>query len=320
VEGLAVVAAGKTTCVLLTGAAGFLGAHLTRLLLAEGHHVVAVVKPGAPTFWRIADVAAQLTIIEGDLGDVGDNVARIRAQKPEICVHLAWRGWSGKPAADANLSSLGVSLELLRKMPALACRRFVAAGTCFEYDLDNPVLTEQTPLKPHDLYGSCKKSLFEVAQEFSALTGISVATPRIFYSYGPYEDPRRLVPSIALALMNDHPARATRGEQVRDYLHAADIASAIWAVAQSDLTGAVNVASGVPVTIAQIARRIGELLGKPDLIELGALNYREGEPMHIVGSRSRLRELGWAPRFDLDRGLSETLQWWREAPAVARHA
>lgn len=319
-EGLAVMAAGKTTSVLLTGAAGFIGAHLTRLLVTEGHHVTAVVRPGARTLWRIADVAERLTIIEGDLCDLGGIIDRIRARKPEICVHLAWRGWSGKPAADANLSSLGISLELLRKMPEISCRRFVAAGTCFEYELGRHVLTENTPLKPHDLYGACKKSLFEVGLEFSALTGVSVATPRIFYSYGPYEDPRRLVPSIALALLSGQPAKATAGEQVRDYLHAADIASAIWAVAKSDLTGAVNIASGAPVTIAQIARKIGDLLGKPDLIELGALKYREGEPMHIVGSRSRLRELGWTPSFDLDRGLLETLQWWKQAPAVARYA
>ena len=319
-EGLAMMAAVKPRRVLLTGAAGFIGAHLTRLLVREGHHVTAVVRPGARTFWRIAEVAPHLTMIEGDLCDLGRLIGPIREREPEICIHLAWRGWSGRPAADANLSSLGVSLELLRKMPELSCRRFVAAGTCFEYELGNGVLTEDTPLRPHDLYGSCKKSLFEVGQEFSALTGVSVATARIFYSYGPFEDPRRLVPSIALALLNGASARATAGEQVRDYLHAADIASAIWTVATSELTGAVNIASATPVTIAEIARKIGALLGKPGLIKLGALPYREGEPMHIVGSRQRLAELGWAPAFDLDRGLAGTLEWWKQAPDVARHA
>ena len=123
-------------------------------------------------------------------------------------------------AAEA-LGSLGISLELLRVMPELGCPRFVAAGTCFEYALSGSRLSEATPLVPHDLYGGCKKSLFEVAQGFSALTGVSVATPRIFYSYGPYEDSRRLVPSIVNALLSGQPARATRGEQVRDYLNRA---------------------------------------------------------------------------------------------------
>jgi nucleoside-diphosphate-sugar epimerase len=241
----------------------------------------------------------------------------IRARRPEVCVHLAWKGWSGKAEADANLSSLGVSLELLRKMPELACPRFVAAGTCFEYDLSAAVLSESTPLRPHDLYGGCKKSLFEVAQEFSALTGVSVVTPRIFYSYGPLEDARRLVPSITQALLRGEIAKATAGEQVRDYLHAADIASAIWAIAQSDATGAVNVASGEPVTIAQIATRIADLLGRSELLQLGALKYRDGEPMHILGDAGRLRSLGWAAKHTLDTGLAETVEWWQQKLSYA---
>jgi nucleoside-diphosphate-sugar epimerase len=203
-----------------------------------------------------------------------------------------------------------VSLELLRMMPALGCPRFVAAGTCFEYDLTGEPLAETSPLRPHDLYGSCKKSLFEVAQEFSALTGVSVVTPRIFYSYGPLEDPRRLVPSITQALLRRERARATAGEQVRDYLHVSDIASAIWAVARSSASGAVNVASGEPVTIAQIARRIAAVVGTPELLDLGALPYRDGEPMHILGTSQKLRALGWAPRYSLDAGIAETVGWW----------
>lgn len=307
--------------VLLTGAAGFIGSHLARHLVAGGHEVTAIVKPGCTTLWRLADVAPSMTFVEADLANLAGVLDELREHRPEVCIHLAWRGWSGKPAADANLSSLGVSLELLRKMPELSCGRFVAAGTCFEYELGGGVLGEQTPLRPHDLYGACKKSLFEVGQEFSRLTGVSVATARIFYSYGPYEDPRRLVPSIALSVLGGQPARATRGEQVRDYLHAADVASAIWAVAQSDITGAVNIASGQPVTIARVATAVGEMLGRPELIQLGALDYRPGEPMHIVGDADRLqRELGWSPAFTLESGLRETLDWWRAAPAYARHA
>ena len=107
-------------------------------------------------------------------------------------------------------------------------------------------------------------------------------------------------------------------EQVRDYLHVEDIASAIWAVASSSATGAVNIASGEAVTIAQIARRLGELIGRPELVRIGELRYREGEPMHILSDATRLRrELGFEPRYDLDRGLQQTIDWWRKQVAVA---
>ena len=310
-EGVAVMARRAPARILLTGAAGFIGSHVARRLVQEGNEVTAILRPGTDR-WRIADIASEMAIIDGDLRAFQDIVSQVRASRPEVCIHLAWKGWSGKAEAEANLSSLGVSLEVLRSMRELSCARFVAAGTCFEYDLTGERLAETSPLRPHDLYGACKKSLFDVTLPFSALTGVSVVTPRIFYSYGPYEDARRLVPSIVQAILRGEAASVTRGEQVRDYLHVADIASAICAVAQSDVTGAVNIASGEAVTIAHIAAHIARLLGRPDLLHLGAMPYREGEPMHILADATTLRQrLSWAPAFDLDRGLAETVAWWQ---------
>jgi nucleoside-diphosphate-sugar epimerase len=296
--------------VLLTGGAGFIGSQLARLLVREGHEVFAIIRPQADR-WRIADIESELMVIEGDLRALPSLREQLVAAKPEICLHLAWRGWLGQAEAIENLSSLSVSLDLLRMMPELSCPRFVSVGTCFEYDLAGGRLTETTPLRPQELYGTCKKSLFEVAQQFAAFTGMSMATPRVFYSYGPFEDVRRLVPSVALSLLKGLPARVTLGEQVRDYLHVEDVASAIWRVATSELTGPVNIASGEPVTIAEVATRVAGLLGRPDLLHLGALPYRQGEPMRILADTTTLRErLGWTPRFALEQGLIDTVGWW----------
>lgn len=303
--------------VLLTGGAGFIGSQLARLLVKEGHEVFAIIRPEADR-WRIADIESDLVVIEGDLRALPNLRRQLVAAKPEICLHLAWRGWLGQAEAIENLSSLSVSLDLLRMMPDLSCQRFVSVGTCFEYDLAGGRLVETTPLRPQELYGTCKKSLFEVAQQFSAFTGMSMATPRVFYSYGPFEDVRRLVPSVALSLLNGVPARVTLGEQVRDYLHVEDVASAIWRVATSDLTGAVNIASGEPVTIAEVATRVASLLGRPDLLHLGALPYRPGEPMRILADTTTLRQrLGWAPRFALEQGLIDTVRWWEARKSEA---
>lgn len=298
--------------VLLTGAAGFIGSQLARLLVREGHEVFAIVRPQADR-WRLADIERDLTIIAGDLRSLPDLRGELRAARPDICLHLAWHGWSGKAEAEQNLTSLSVSLDLLRTMPELSCSRFVSVGTCFEYDFTCDRLSESTPLRPTELYGTSKKSLFEVAQQYSALTGISVVTPRVFYSYGPREDVRRLIPSIALKLLRNEAAPVTRGEQVRDYLHVSDVASAIWRVATSDRAGAVNIASGEAVTIADLATRLGRLLGRPELVRLGAIPYRPGDPMRVVADATMLRQdLGWTPQFDLDRGLAETVRWWQE--------
>jgi nucleoside-diphosphate-sugar epimerase len=298
--------------VLLSGAAGFVGSHLARQLLEEGHDVTALISPSTDR-WRIHDIEHRLSVVESDLENAGEIVDRIRAAEPDICIHLAWRGWSGRAAAETNLTSLNGSLEMLRVVLAIGCERFVAAGTCFEYDLRHERLAETTPLHPHDVYGACKKALFEIAQEFSRLTGLRVLTPRLFYSYGPYEDEGRLVPSTTLRLLRGETASLTPGRQVRDYLHVEDVAAAIWSAATSQVDGVVNVASGEPVTVAEIARTIGELLGRPELISLGAIDCSENEPMRIVADISLLRsDIVWTPRYCLRDGLAHTVAWWEE--------
>ena len=302
------------TRVLLTGAAGFIGSHLTRQLVAEGHDVTAILRPSEDC-WRIADIRSTITVVEGDLSALSSLMAPLRERAPEVCIHLAWQGWKG--SAQDNLASLSASLDLMRAMPDLGCRRFVSAGTCYEYDLCDGRLAEDSPLKPREVYGACKKALFEIGQQFAGETGLSVAVSRIFYTYGPYEPPRGLVPHIILSLMRGEAADLTPGDQIRDYVHAADIASAIWAVAASDAPGAVNIASGEPVTVADIARRLGDLLGRPDLIRLGALAHRGTEPMRVLGDATRLRrEVGWSPRFDIGSGLADAVAWWRERTHV----
>lgn len=308
------VTAGQPARVLVTGAAGFLGAHLTRQLVSEGHEVIALLRP-ADDRSRIVDLLPQLRVVEGDLSSLTALEGTLREARPEICVHLAWQGWKG--SAQDNLASLSASVNLLRLMPSLQCERFLSAGTCYEYDLCDGRLSESSPLKAREVYGACKSSLYEVGQLFGAETGITVSAARIFYTYGPGEPASGLVPYIIRSLMNGEPAALTPGEQVRDYVRAEDIASAIWAVARSGVKGAVNIASGEPVTVADIARRIGDLVGRPDLIRLGAIEYRGSEPMRVLGDATRLRtEVHWSPRFNINTGLADYVSHWKERAHV----
>jgi nucleoside-diphosphate-sugar epimerase len=305
--------------VLLTGASGFIGSHLARLLVSSGESVAAILKPSSDR-WRIADVEASLRVIDCDLGDRGRLQEHLAQDPPDVCIHLAWHGWSGPSlTAEENLSSLAASLELLRALADAGCRRFVGVGTCFEYDTAPGMLSETTPAAPTDLYGVCKHSLWMAAQALSPIVKMEVAWARVFLVYGPFDDERRLVPSLALSLIRGEAARTTPGEQVRDIIHVEDAASAIWAIARSNHTREVNVASGIPVKVADVARQIGEIVGRPELLQIGALPYRASDPPVLVADTTVLRNtIGWTPRYDLATGLAGTVAWWRAHEAARR--
>lgn len=302
--------------VFLTGASGFIGAHVTRALLARGHSVMALVKPENP-MWRLKDVRGQFAVAIGFLADVQILRAALNEFKPDACIHLAWYAEPGKYLhSPENIRSLMDSLSLLSELVQIGCRQVVIAGTCAEYDTDVGYLREDSPKRPSTLYAAAKLSCCLLSQQIAAMAKINFAWARTFYPYGPQEDDRRVVPAVINALQQGQPFPATAGEQVRDYVYVEDVATAFCCLAEKQANGIFNIASAAPVTIRQLLETVGNLLGRSELIQFGALPYRDWEPMFISGDNRRMRELGWTPGYALNDGLLQTIQWW-EAHSLA---
>jgi nucleoside-diphosphate-sugar epimerase len=129
--------------------------------------------------------------------------------------------------------------------------------------------------------------------------------------YGPEENEGRLVASVASRLARGEPAPLSQGRAVRDFLHVRDVGAALAAVTLSEMTGPINIASGTGVGIREIATTLGRIAGRPDLLRIGELPDRAGEPARIVGTVRRLHEeTGFSPIFGLEEGLAEVYDWW----------
>jgi nucleoside-diphosphate-sugar epimerase len=291
--------------VLLTGAGGFIGSYIARQLVREGHEVHALVRPRTD-LWRITDIEPSLQFIRGDLLNPSFGLP---SSDFDLCVHLAWYVEPGKYLhSSLNKDWVEASLRLARYLKLTGCRRFVAAGTCFEYATSDPPQHESTPTVPSTVYVQSKLELLQALPS----VGIDFAWARFFYQYGPYEDSRRLMPVIINLLRRGEETQLVPGDRIRDYLHIEDVASAVCAVAQSSLTGAVNIGSGEPVTVRDVALKIGSLLDRVDLIKLGARPWSPTEPMHLLADNTKLREgTGWKPRYNLEDGLRQTIDWWK---------
>ena len=245
----------------MTGAAGFIGSHLTRRIACEGDSVWAVTSPGENTD-RLSDVLDRVSVMPVDLRDARAVEDLASAVRPDCAVHLAWYLTSGKFwTAPENLDCVAMSLWLVEALARAECKRFVGVGTCFEYDSDYGLpLRRHHACRPSSLYGVCKNATHEILQAYCRKTAMPLAWARIFHLYGPAEAEARLVPAVILALLNGQVAKCTHGEQIRDYLHVEDVASALWAIAKSELCGPVNVGSGQPVKVRKIVETIARYL------------------------------------------------------------
>jgi len=298
--------------VLVTGATGFIGSHVVRIAIKEGHEVFVAHQSGTDT-WRIKDLLSLLNLIPGDLPANENLISSLERIRPELCIHMAWYAEPGKYlTAPENVFLVGASLELAYRLAQLGCRRFIGMGTCIEYDTRFGYLSEDTPTRPDSLYAASKFAVQTVLARLSEGMGMESAWVRLFYLYGPFEDSRRLVPTIVRSLLSGNPVTITAGNLVRDFLHVEDVAAAIWAVACSNVTGAVNVGSGKPVSIKEVAMTAGNLIGRPELIKVGETPSGTSEPPFICAIPTRLKtNTDWSPRYDLESGLRQTITWWQ---------
>lgn len=290
--------------VLLTGATGFIGRHTLTALSDSGHEVHAVARHRGPEYagvtWHDADLLAGSAVV--------------REVEPEILVHLAWYAEHGRFwTSPENLRWVAASLALLRTFADAGGQRVVMAGTCAEYEWSRAVYPEDSPLRPSTLYGAAKHGLHTVAAAYCEQMRIELAWGRLFFLYGPHEAPERFVPSLARALLAGEAAPMTSGTQRRDFLHVADAGAAFAALVSSSLVGAVNLASGEGVALRDLATLIAGRSGDPELLRVGALPDRDGDPASLVADVSRMREeLGFSPQIDLAHGLDAAVGFWRE--------
>jgi nucleoside-diphosphate-sugar epimerase len=294
--------------VLVTGGTGCIGRHALPALLDRGWEVHAVSSHHSPPG------AAGATWHRADLLDSQQVVELVRSVRPSHLLHLAWYIAPGRWATSPeNFAWVQASLGLLHAFREQGGTRMVTAGSCLEYDWRYGYCSEsRTPCSPHTAYGVCKHALQELTSAFSVASGLTSAWGRIFFLYGPHEHPDRLVASVVRSLLANEPARCSHGNQIRDYLFVQDVADALVTLMEGDVTGPVNIASGQAIALKEIVSKIGQLLGKPELIRLSAIPAAPTDVPLVVADVERLHRLmPWRPRYDLDSGLLRTIEWWR---------
>lgn len=294
--------------ILVTGANGFIGSNCLGLLVRHGFEVHAVSS-------RPQIESEGVTWHCVDLLDRSRSGPLIESVRPTHLLHLAWMAVPGRVyTSPENLGWVQASLDLVQAFAQHGGRRIVVAGSCYEYAQQHGLLNEQwTPTRPHTLYGVCKHALQELLAAYCRSGELSLAWPRIFFLYGPHERPQRLASSVICSLLRGEAARCSHGRQLRDFMCVEDLADGLVTLLESEVTGPINFGSGTPVTVRTIVDCIADQIGRPDLIELGALPARPDETPLVVADATRMiAELGWSPRLSLEEGIERTIAWWKK--------
>lgn len=300
--------------MFITGASGFIGRRVTHSLTARGFDVRCASR--RPPLGSTSSRWYQL-----DLADHASVRRLLEEIRPSHLLHLAWETGRNYYSTPDNVRWLIDSLNLIDAFIRIGGRRFVGAGTSAEYDLSvaEDLKETTTPLRPNGIYAACKKALWDVVSRHAAQAGVGHAWGRIFFCYGPEEDPQRPVATLVRALLRDETVPFQEGQGIRDYVYVDDVAEGFIALTASDFNGVVNLGSGEGVSLREFAQRIATEVGRPEALDFGALPTPSYEPRRVVADVTRARiELGWSAHRALGDGIRDTVRWWRDQTATVR--
>jgi nucleoside-diphosphate-sugar epimerase len=302
--------------VLVTGAAGFVGAALCRHLLTDAE-VTALVRPGRADATRLAPIRDRLRIVEADLLDVDAVVAAVRETKPDVVYHLAAAGVVDRRDDRAVLrGNIEGAYNLATALLAHPARRLVHVASCFEYG-EGAGMGEGQPLHPTTIYGAAKAGAHLLLHSLRRSHRLPVVSLRLFTPYGPWMPASTLIASTIAKALAGETIRTTPGEQQRDFVYIDDVVTAIAAATDTDAE-TVNICSGEGVPVRRVVETILRLVGGTASAAFGALPYRDGEMWVQSGSRALAADaLHWRPRVGLEEGLARTIDWFRGQPALA---
>ncbi|HXY85993.1 MAG TPA: dTDP-glucose 4,6-dehydratase [Gaiellaceae bacterium] len=313
--------------VLVTGGAGFISSSFIRhLLAATPHEVVSLdALTYAGNLENLSDVMAheRLSFVRGDIRDA--ELVRDVVREVDVIVNAAAESHVEKSIRDGasefvttNVEGTQILLDAIRSAPV---ERFILISSSEVYGTaDRSPMDEDHALNPRSPYAATKAGADRLAYSYYVTYGLPIVIVRPFNNYGPRQHPEKVIPRFITQALLDEPLTVHGdGHASRDWLYVDDDAEAIEAVISAPLQSlageVLNVATGVDISVSEIADRVLAMLGKPPSLK-SFVTERPGQVDRHIGSTDKMERLtGWRSRTSFDDGLERTIAWYRENDA-----
>ena len=298
--------------IFLTGSSGFVRSFFLRNLVNSGNYSVAVLVRNPMESWRILDLLPKVKIIEGDLDNLFYVESELVKFKPDTFVHLAWNGVLGNFRNNpSQWRNVNVTAELVEMAHRLKVKVWVGIGSQAEYGPCENKINECCATIPTTLYGVSKLSAQLISEKLCREFEIRYCWLRLFSSFGPTDSPEWLIPYLILSLKKKEKPKLTLAEQMWDYIYIEDVASAIKAVIESNSAdGVFNLGSGKSYKLRTIIEKIRDLIDPNIFLEFGEVSYRPDQVMYLEADITKLKKIGWQPKFDINMAIPKTVEWY----------
>lgn len=290
---------------VITGASGFIGSATVLDLLKSGHNVTVLLRSGSNPY-RLEAFKTLNRIVYTNLVDQR-TVAELKSHRPDVFIHC---GWHGVSSADRNQAfqltdNIQIAIDSVKLAAAVDCVRWVGLGSQAEYGSHNRKIDENAHLEPTTLYGKAKLATGIACQALCDALGISSAWLRIFSTYGPGDSPSWFLQYALREFQAGRAPELTLCTQRWDYLHVADAARAITAVANAtSVKGNFNLGSGKALPLKYWLELLRQELGCSVEPKYGVVPFRSDQTMHLEADISRLSSAtGWTPIISPAEGV-----------------
>jgi NAD dependent epimerase/dehydratase len=310
--------------VLVTGAEGFIGSHLTERLVALGAEVKALVMYNSFNTWGWIDTFRpgeknKMHIICADIREA--DLLKSTLKDIDIVFHLA--ALIAIPYSYASPSSyvktnIEGTLNLLQTALDSGVEKFIHTSTSEVYGTAKYVpIDEKHPLQGQSPYSASKIGADMIAESFHKSFELPVTTVRPFNTYGPRQSARAIIPTLIVQMLKSDKIQLGSLHPVRDFTYVTDTAEGFIKAAEADeINGKViNLGSANGISIGELAEKMMKMLGKEVAIECEEKRVRppKSELNKLICNNQKAKEMiGWQPKVSLDEGLEKTINWFKE--------
>lgn len=300
---------------IITGPTGAIGTALIAELVRQGIEVIAVCRPNSGRR-SVIPIHPLVQVAECDLSQLC-TLSQLGLGKVDAFFHFAWACTTGSGRNDmpAQIQNITYTIDAVQAAKALGCSVFIGAGSQAEYGRVEGKLSHDTPCVPENGYGMAKLCAGAMSRVECEKLGLDHIWVRILSVYGPNDNAASMIPGVIRQLLRGEKPSLTKGEQLWDYLYAADAAKAFRLVAQKGISKSIYVLGGGSAKpLKEYILTLRDQIDPQLPLGLGDIAYGPLQVMHLEADISALtRDTGFVPEWPFETGIRNTVESIKES-------